>query len=148
MSDRRKSLTSQFLDLQKVPLADRRRKVVPRPKKIVAKKTVKTVNPERTRKAKLKLVAREDPSHPGGFYRYQLADCVTFSSLDELVQDYGYDAQCAVLAYDEENSVEFEVLFIVSMEVDGKSLVRFKGYTEHFDMHINPSDDFKFPGFE
>jgi hypothetical protein len=29
----------------------------------------------------------------------------------------------------EENSVEFEVLFIVSMEVDGKSLVRFKGYT-------------------
>ncbi len=113
------------------------------------KKTVtKAVNPERTRKAKLKLVAREAPSHPGGYYRYQLADCVTFSPLDELVQDYGYDAQCAVLAYDEENSVEFEVLLIVSMEVDGKALVRFKGYTEHFDMLINPSDDFKFPGFE
>jgi hypothetical protein len=88
MSIRRKSLTSQFLDLQKVLLADRRRKVVSRPRKIVAKKTVKTVNPERTRKAKLKLVAREDPSHPGGYYRYQLADCVTFSSLDELVQNY------------------------------------------------------------
>lgn len=148
MSEGRKSLTSQFLDLQKAPLADRRRKVVSRQEKIVAQKTHQAGNPERMRKAKLKLVEREAPSQPGGYYRYQRADCVTFSPLDQLVRDYSYDAQRAVLAYDEENGVEFEVLLIVSMEFDGKVLVRFKGYTEHFDMHINPSDDFKFPGFE
>jgi hypothetical protein len=49
---------------------------------------------------------------------------------------------------DEANNVEFEVESIVSAADNGRVLIRFKGYTEHFDMYVDPNNKFQYPGFE
>jgi hypothetical protein len=98
---------------------------------------------------RITLTSRVDPVAPDGFYLYTLKGTNELLDVDQLVKKYGGDAQLAVLEYDETQQFNFDAKEVVSEEiVSGRVevMIRFWGYTSHFDMKIW-ADECTYSGF-
>jgi hypothetical protein len=125
------SLSSQFQNIiKKADLSKRNRLSLPS-YDVNPELQQPKAKPKAARAAKLTLVARsKEPSSE--FFSYQILGSDTFVPLDVFVETYGLQAQQAVLAYDEQHSVEFEVNCVQEL-TGAHALISFKGYPAAFN---------------